>query len=134
MDEYVKCILIEANPNLTTGCTYKVVEKGIGWISVINDNGVEGTYSSNRFIEQTQEKENNMQADQKARTMVQNRNYIIGSFNAAGNFSIAACPNGHLTEERAKAEAKRLAGLDSEKTFIVMHIKSGFKNMQIQEI
>ena len=134
MDEYVKCILIEANPNLTTGCTYKVVEKGIGWISVINDNGVERTYSSSRFIEQTQEKENNMQADQKARTMVQNRNYIIGSFNAAGNFSIAACPNAHLTEERAKAEAKRLAGLDSEKTFIVMHIKGGFKNMQIQEI
>ena len=126
--------LNSSKPNLTTGCTYKVVEKGIGWISVINDNGVERTYSSSRFIEQTQEKENNMQADQKARTMVQNRNYIIGSFNAAGNFSIAACPNGHLTEERAKAEAKRLAGLDSEKTFIVMHIKGGFKNMQIQEI
>ena len=134
MDEYVKCILIGANPNLTTGCTYKVVDKGIEWISIINDDGVERTYSSSRFIEQTQEKENNMQADQKARTMVQNRNYIIGSFNAAGNFSIAACPNGHLTEEKAKDEAKRLAGLDSEKTFIVMHIKGGFKNMQIQEI
>lgn len=79
-----------------------------------------------------------MQADQKARimarVMVQNRNYIIGSFNAAGHFSIAACPDGYLTEEKAKAEAKRLAGLDSEKTFIVMHIKGGFKNMQIQEI
>lgn len=134
MDEYVKCILTGANTNITTGCTYKVVEKTIRWISIINDDGVEGTYSSNRFIEQTQEKENNMHSDQKARTMVQNRNYIIGSFNAAGHFSIAACPNAHLTEERAKAEAKRLAGLDSEKTFIVMHIKGGFKNMQIQEI
>ena len=135
MDEYVKCILTGANTDITTGCTYKVVvDKGIGWISIINDDGVEESYYAHRFIEQTQEKENNMQADQKARTMVQNRNYIIGSFNAAGNFSIAACPNGHLTEERAKAEAKRLAGLDSEKTFIVMHIKGGFKNMQIQEI
>ena len=134
MDEYVKCICTGANTNITTGCTYKVVEKDMGWISIIIDDGVEGTYRAHRFIEQTQEKENNMQADQKARTMVQNRNYIIGSFNAAGNFSIAACPNAHLTEERAKAEAKRLAGLDSEKTFIVMHIKSGFKNMQIQEI
>ena len=134
MDEYVKCILAGTNPNITTGCTYKVVDEGIEWISIINDDGVERTYRYSRFIEQTQEKENNMQADQKARTMVQNRNYIIGSFNAAGNFSIAACPNGHLTEERAKDEAKRLAGLDSEKTFIVMHIKGGFKNMQIQEI
>lgn len=134
MDEYVKCILTGANTDITTGCTYKVVEKTIRWISIINDDGVEGTYSSNRFIEQTQEKENNMHADQKARTMVQNRSYIVGSFDAAGHFSIAACPNAHLTEERAKAEAKRLAGLDSEKTFIVMHIKGGFKNMQIQEI
>lgn len=134
MDEYVKCIVAGAYTPITTGCTYKVVDKGIGWISIIDDDGVERTYISSRFIEQTQEKENNMQANQKARTMVQNRNYIIGSFNAAGNFSIAACPNGHLTEERAKAEAKRLAGLDSEKTFIVMHIKGGFKNMQIQEI
>ena len=134
MDEYVKCIVAGANTNITTGCTYKVVEKDMWWISIINDDGVEGTYRAHRFIEQTQEKENNMQADQKARTMVQNRNYIIGSFNAAGNFSIAACPNGHLTEEKAKDEAKRLAGLDSEKTFIVMHIKGGFKNMQIQEI
>ena len=134
MDEYVKCIVAGATTTITTGCTYRVVGKIGKWISIINDNGVERTYSSSRFIEQTQEKENNMQADQKARTMVQNRNYIIGSFNAAGNFSIAACPNGHLTEERAKAEAKRLAGLDSEKTFIVMHIKGGFKNMQIQEI
>ncbi len=134
MDEYVKCIVAGAYTYITTGCTYKVVDKGIEWISIINDDGVERTYSSSRFIEQTQEKENNMQADQKARTMVQNRNYIIGSFNAAGNFSIAACPNGHLTEEKAKDEAKRLAGLDSEKTFIVMHIKGGFKNMQIQEV
>ena len=134
MDEYVKCIFTGANTTITTGCTYKVVEKIGKLISIINDNGVKRTYSSSRFIEQTQEKENNMHNDQKARTMVQNRNYIIGSFNAAGNFSIAACPNGHLTEERAKAEAKRLAGLDSEKTFIVMHIKGGFKNMQIQEI
>ena len=134
MDEYVKCIVAGANTNITTGCTYRVVGKIGKLISIINDNGVERTYSSSRFIEQTQEKENNMHSDQKARTMVQNRNYIIGSFNAAGNFSIAACPNGHLTEERAKDEAKRLAGLDSEKTFIVMHIKGGFKNMQIQEI
>ena len=134
MDEYVKCIVAGANTNITTGCTYKVVVKIGEWIRIINDYGVEETYYSHRFIEQTQEKENNMQADQKARTMVQNRSYIIGSFNAAGNFSIAACPNAHLTEERAKAEAKRLAGLDSEKTFIVMHIKGGFKNMQIQEI
>ncbi len=134
MDEYVKCILTGANTDITTGCTYKVVEKDMWWISIINDEGVEETYRAHRFIEQTQEKENNMHSDQKARTMVQNRNYIIGSFNAAGNFSIAACPNGHLTEERAKDEAKRLAGLESEKTFIVMHIKSGFKNMQIQEI
>ena len=134
MDEYVKCILTGANTDITTGCTYKVVVKIGEWIRIINDDGVEESYYSSRFIEQTQEKENNMQADQKARTMVQNRNYIIGSFNAAGNFSIAACPNGHLTEERAKDEAKRLAGLDSEKTFIVMHIKGGFKNMQIQEI
>ena len=134
MDEYVKCIVAGAYTSITIGCTYKVVDKGIELISIINDNGVERTYSSSRFIEQTQEKENNMHSDQKARTMVQNRNYILGSFNAAGNFSIAACPNGHLTEERAKAEAKRLAGLDSEKTFIVMHIKGGFKNMQIQEI
>ena len=134
MDEYVKCIFTGATTTITTGCTYRVVWKTGKLISIINDNGVERTYSSSRFIEQTQEKENNMQADQKARTMVQNRNYIIGSFNAAGNFSIAACPNGHLTEERAKDEAKRLAGLDSEKTFIVMHIKGGFKNMQIQEI
>ena len=134
MDEYVKCIVAGANTNITTGCTYKVVEKDMWWISIINDDGVEGTYRAHRFIEQTQEKENNMQADQKARIMVQNRNYIIGSFNAAGHFSIAACPNAHLTEERAKAEAKRLAGLDSEKTFIVLHIKGGFKNMQIQEI
>ena len=134
MDEYVKCIVAGANTNITTGCTYKVVVKIGEWIRIINDYGVERTYSSSRFIEQTQEKENTMHNDQKARTMVQNRNYIIGSFNAAGNFSIAACPNGHLTEERAKAEAKRLAGLESEKTFIVLHIKSGFKNMQIQEI
>ena len=134
MDEYVKCILTGAHTAITTGCTYKVVDKGKWWISIINDDGVEGAYGSSHFIEQTQEKENNMHSDQKARTMVQNRNYIIGSFNAAGHFSIAACPNAHLTEERAKAEAKRLAGLDSEKTFIVMHIKGGFKNMQIQEI
>ena len=134
MDEYVKCIVTGAHTTITTGCTYKVVRKIGEWISIISDDGVEGTYCSHRFIEQTQEKENTMHNDQKARTMVQNRNYIIGSFNAAGNFSIAACPNGHLTEERAKAEAKRLAGLDSEKTFIVMHIKGGFKNMQIQEI
>ena len=134
MDEYVKCISAGATTTITIGCTYRVVGKIGKLISIINDDGVERTYSSSRFIEQTQEKENNMQADQKARTMVQYRNYIIGSFNAAGNFSIAACPNAHLTEERAKAEAKRLAGLDSEKTFIVMHIKGGFKNMQIQEI
>ena len=134
MDEYVKCIFAGASTTITTGCTYKVVEKGMGWISIINDDGVEGTYSSRRFIEQTQEKENTVHNDQKARTMVQNRSYIVGSFDAAGHFSIAACPNAHLTEERAKAEAKRLAGLDSEKTFIVMHIKGGFKNMQIQEI
>ena len=134
MDEYVKCIVTGANTTITTGCTYRVVGKIGEWIRIINDDGVEESYYAHRFIEQTQEKENNMQADQKARTMVQNRNYIIGSFNAAGNFSIAACPNGHLTEERAKDEAKRLAGLDSEKTFIVMHIKGGFKNMQIQEI
>ena len=134
MDEYVKCILTGAHTDITTGCTYKVVEKNMRWIRIINDDGVEEPYLAHRFIEQTQEKENNMHADQKARTMVQNRNYIIGSLNAAGHFSIAACPNAHLTEERAKAEAKRLAGLDSEKTFIVMHIKGGFKNMQIQEI
>lgn len=134
MDEYVKCIVTGTYTSITTGSTYKVLEKGIGWISIINDDGVEGTYGSSRFIEQTQEKENNMHSDQKARIMVQNRNYIIGSFNAAGDFSIATCPNAHLTEEKAKAEAKRLAGLDSEKTFIVMHIKGGFKNIQIQEI
>ena len=75
-----------------------------------------------------------MYIDQNARTMVQNRSYIVGSFDANGHFSVAACPTGHSTEEKAKAEAKRLAGLNSEKTFIVMHIKSGFKNMQIQEI
>lgn len=130
--------LNRVDTTITTGCTYRVVEKSGKWISIINDDGVEGTYSSTRFIEQTQEKENNMHSDQKARimarVMVQNRNYIIGSFNAAGHFSIAACPDAHLTEEKAKAEAKRLAGLDSEKTFIVMHIKGGFKNMQIQEI
>lgn len=134
MDEYVKCICTGANTNITTGCTYKVVEKNMGWISIINDDGVEGTYCSHRFIEQTQEKENNMHSDQKARTMVQNRSYIVGSFNTAGNFSIAACPNAHPTEEKAKAEAKRLAGLDSEKTFIVMRFYAGFKSVQIQEI
>ena len=134
MDEYVKCIVAGANTAITAGCTYKVVVKSGKSIRIINDDGVEESYYSHRFSEQTQEKENNIHADQKAHTMVQNRSYIVGSFDAAGHFSIAACPNAHLTEERAKAEAKRLAGLESEKTFIVMHIKGGFKNMQIQEI
>ena len=134
MEEYVKCRQKGINRGLTNDKIYELISRNSQWTVVINDHGKEWRYYTHRFEPVTQEKENNMQADQKARTMVQNRNYIIGSFNAAGNFSIAACPNGHLTEERAKDEAKRLAGLDSEKTFIVMHIKGGFKNMQIQEI
>lgn len=136
MDEYVKCLLTGSNTYITAGRTYRVVEKIGDWISIINDDGVEESYFAHRFIEQTQtqEKENNMYKDQNARTMVQNRSYIVGSFDANGNFSVAACPSGHSTEEKAKDEAKRLARLNSEKTFIVMHIKSGFKNMQIQEI
>ncbi len=54
--------LNSSKPNLTTGCTYRVVWKTGKLISIINDDGVERTYSSRRFIEQTQEKENNMQA------------------------------------------------------------------------
>ena len=61
MDEYVKCIFKGATTTITTGCTYRVVGKIGKLISIINDNGVERTYSSSRFIEQTQEKENNMQ-------------------------------------------------------------------------
>ena len=114
MDEYVKCISAGATTTITIGCTYRVVGKIGKLISIINDDGVERTYSSSRLIEQTQEKENNMHSDQKARTMVQYRNYIIGSFNAAGNFSIAACPNGHLTEEKAKDDlVKPTSNLES---------------------
>ena len=134
MDEYVKCIFTGATTTITTGCTYRVVGKIGKLISIINDNGVERTYSSSRFIEQTQEKENNMQADQKARTMVQNRSYIVGSFDSLGKFSIATEPTEHLTEQKAKTEAKRLAGLNGDKTFVVMRFYAGFKSVQIQEI
>ena len=134
MSEYVKCIFTGATTTITTGCTYRVVGKIGKLISIINDNGVERTYSSSRFIEQPQEKENNMQADQKARTMVQNRSYIVGSFDSLGKFSIATEPTEHLTEQKAKTEAKRLAGLNGDKTFVVMRFYAGFKSVQIQEI
>ena len=134
MDEYVKCIFAGATTTITTGCTYRVVGKTGKLISIINDNGVERTYSSSRFIEQTQEKENNMQADQKARTMVQNRSYIVGSFDSLGKFGIATEPTEHLTEQKAKAEAKRLAELNGDKTFVVMRCYAGFKSVQSREI
>lgn len=82
-----------------------------------------------------QEKENIMNSyELEARALVQNRKYIVGSFDAYGNFSIVSRPSGHSTEEKAKTEAKRLSGLNGEKTFVVMQMKAGFKSVQIQEI
>lgn len=65
---------------------------------------------------------------------VQNREFIVGSVNEHGYVSISASPVRHSTEAQAKAEAKRLAGLDSSKTFIVLQFRAGFQATQVVEI
>jgi hypothetical protein len=69
-----------------------------------------------------------------ARIMVKNRNWIVGSINSEGEFSIASKPSGHLSESAAKAEAQRLAGLHNGKTFIVLQLRAGFKAKLVEEI
>jgi hypothetical protein len=65
---------------------------------------------------------------------VQNREFIVGSVSEHGYVSISASPVRHSTEAKAKAEAKRLAGLDSSKTFIVLQFRAGFQATQVVEI
>lgn len=134
MKEYVKCPQKGTNRSLTTDKIYELISKNSQWTVVINDHGNTQRYYTHRFEPVTQEKENTMHNDQKARTMVQNRSYIVGSFDALGKFSIASEPSEHLTEQKAKTEAKRLAGLNGEKTFVVMRFYAGFKSVQVQEI
>ena len=133
-DEYVKCVAAGGTLDLVVGKDYKVIAHDRIYTQIITDDGILKRYFSHRFIPIEQVKENTMNNDQKARTMVQNRSYIVGSFDAVGKFSISSEPSEHLTEQKAKTEAKCLAGLDGEKTFVVMRFYAGFKSMQIQEI
>lgn len=135
MNEVVLCIDDRGAYNLDEGKTYRVVEKSIhnAWYVAIDNTGNEKEYSGRRFKEV---KENEMQKMQEvtAQNMVKNRSYIVGSFDSNGNFSISSNPSEHLSEQKAKTEAKRLAGLYSEKTFVVMQLKAGFKVAAVQEI
>jgi len=88
-------------------------------------------HSKHRFIKITDEKENEMKDYTK---MVADRKYIVGSIDSIGKFSVSQNPLSHDTESSAKSEAARLAGLNSERIFIVLQIKAGFKSAAVQEI
>ncbi len=72
--------------------------------------------------------------DTLGRNMVKNRQWIVGSINASGEFSMALNPAAHVSATAAKTEAKRLAAKDSTKTFIVMQLCAGYKVANVEEI
>lgn len=63
----------------------------------------------------------------QAETGVQNKGYIVGSIDQYGQFSISSLPAIHIKEASAYTEAKRLAGINPGKTFVVMKLVAGFR-------
>lgn len=59
--------------------------------------------------------------------------YIIGSVDTYGQFSISSTPAIHINIATAKTEAKRLAGNQPGKTFVVMKLTSGYRSGGILE-
>lgn len=57
--------------------------------------------------------------------------YIIGSKNPAGTFSVAPNPKVHAEYSQAEAEANRLARLDKNKEFFVFQLVSSFKQVDV---
>lgn len=131
MKEYVKCIDAGANTYIYTDGIYEVVQRTKSQIVVITPNGGWQRYNPERFIEHKGE---NMTTQTEAQKMVKNRSWIVGSFSDTGVFSISTSPKEHLSEDKAKAEAKRLAAEDSTRTFIVLQFRAGYKMTSIQEI
>lgn len=63
----------------------------------------------------------------QAEQAIANKHYIIGSVDQYGGFSISANPAIHKQLHTATAEAKRLAGTLPGKTFVVLHLASGYR-------
>ena len=66
---------------------------------------------------------------------VRDQKLIIGTVNkSTGTFSVSENPVVHFTAADADVEAKRLAGLDSTKIFIVLKLTNGFQNVVVQNV
>lgn len=63
----------------------------------------------------------------QAESAIQLCQFIIGSVDSRGQFSVASTPAIHKISQTADAEAKRLAIQNPGKTFVVMQLTSGFR-------
>lgn len=57
-----------------------------------------------------------------AEIAVKHRGFILGSVDFNGNVSFSANPSVHTTIDSARVEAKRLARLNANKTFIIVQL------------
>lgn len=62
-----------------------------------------------------------------------NNDYIVGSINQSGEFSISKTPAIHTTEQTAKAEARRLARLNTSTAYVVLRLNSAYLAGGVQE-
>ena len=64
---------------------------------------------------------------------VTNNQYIVGSINQSGEFSISKTPAIHATAQTAKAEAKRLATNNTGVAYVVLTLESAYLAGGVQE-
>lgn len=62
---------------------------------------------------------------ENALNQIASRNYIIGTVDANGYFSVSSRPYFHATSAEALKECNRLAALHPGKAFVAMHLAGG---------